>query len=293
MHHGDARLIDRVVEPGKVEYRVGRRKAGQADHRADDVEVEVHQGRPAGVPVGADGGEHGGDGGADVLAHNNRDGVSEGNRSGDGQRLQYAHRGGGGLNNRCQQGAGQHTQNGVGEQEQDIGELRHLLQTGHRCGHGLHTGHEDSEAQQNHAHIPALAVFQEDVEDDADHRQDGREGGGLEQPDEEVIALDARQAQNPGGHRGAHVGAHDNADGLAQGHNAGVDKAHHHNRGGRRGLNDRRHNQAHKKALGRVGGQPFQYGLQLAAGTLLQALAHDRHAVQEHGQAAHQGQYVE
>ena len=48
------------------------------------------------------------------------------------------------------------------------------------------------------------------------------------------------KAQKPGRDGRADVGAHDDVDGLTQRHQARVDKADHHDRGGGRALNDGR-----------------------------------------------------
>ena len=57
------------------------------------------------------------------------------------------------------------------------------------------------------------------------------------------------------GNSGAHVAAHDHADGLMQLHDAAVDKADHHDRGSRGGLNDARDGQTRQEAQHPVGGE--------------------------------------
>ena len=173
------------------------------------------------------------------------------------------------------------------------GELRHVLQAGHGAAHGLHAEHQGGKAQQNGAGILLLGVLAEHVEDDAHQRQHRGEGGGLQQLDPQAAAVDARQAQQPGGDGGAHIGAHNDVDGLTQGHEAGVDKAYHHHCGSRGALNDGGDAQARQKAHKHPAGHLIQETAQLAASPALQGLAHQVHAEQEQTQAAYQGQHIE
>ena len=122
------------------------------------------------------------------------------------------------------------------------------LQPGHGAAHGVHAEHQDGEAQEDRAGVLLLVVLGRHGEDHTDEGQDRGKRSGLEQLDEEVPAVQTRQAQDPGRDGGADVGPHDNADGLAQGEQAGVYKAHHHDRGGGRTLDDCRHAQARQKA---------------------------------------------
>ena len=192
----------------------------------------MDHGGPAGVFTGAHGGQYGRDAGADILTHDDRDGGGIADASGDRQCLENAHRRGGGLDNPRQHRAHQHAQHRVAEHQEQLGELRHILQPRHRAAHGLHAEHQGGKAQQNGAGVLLFDVLAEHVEDDAHQRQHRGEGGGLQQPDPQAAAVDARQAQQPGGDGGAHIGAHNDVDGLTQGHEAGVDKAYHHHCGG-------------------------------------------------------------
>ena len=290
--HGDAHLVDAAVQNRQRHQGSHHLEHDQQRRGAEDIKAQVHQRGAAGIAVGAHRGEHGRYTGADVLAHDNGDGRAEGHLSGGGQGLQNTHRGGGGLDDSRQHGAGHHAQNRIGKQQQDIAEGGHIPQARHSAGHGIHAEHQHRKAQQDHAGIPALAALARHHIDHADERQDRCKGGGLEQLHKKVTALDAGQAEDPGGDRGSHVGAHDHIDGLAQRHQSGVDKAHHHHRGGGGGLDHRRDSQAGEKARRFAGGQPAQHGFQSRAGPAFQRAAHLVHTEEEKAQTADQRQNI-
>ena len=266
---------------------------GQQHHHADDVEHQVHHGGPVGVFVGAHGGQHGRDAGADVLAHDDGNGGGIADAAGDGQGLQNAHGGGGGLDDARQHRSHQHAQNGIAEHQEQLGELRHVLQAGHGPAHGLHAEHQGGKAQQDGAGVLLLVGLAEHIEDDADQGQHRGKGRGLQQLHPGAAAVDARQAQQPRGDGGAHVGAHDDVDGLAQGHQPRVHEAHHHHRGGGGALDNGGDAQARQEAHEHPAGHLIQQGPQLAAGPAFQGLAHHVHAEQEQTQSAHQRQRIE
>ena len=289
---------DAVHGGGPVQNRRGKdglddAEQGQQHHHADDVEHQVHHGGPAGVFVGAHGGQHGRDAGADVLAHDDGDGSGVADAAGNGQGLQNAHGGGGGLDDARQHRAHQHAQNGIAEHQEQLGELRHVLQAGHGPAHGLHAEHQGGEAQQDGAGVLFLVGLAEHIEDDADQGQHRGKGRGLQQLHPGAAAVDARQAQQPRGDGGAHIGAHDDVDGLAQGHQPRVHEAHHHHRGGGGALDNGGDAQARQEAHEHPAGHLIQQGPQLAAGPAFQGLAHQVHAEQEQTQPAHQRQRIE
>ena len=78
---------------------------------------------------------------------------------------------------------------------------------------------------------------------------------------------------------GADVGAHDDPNRLIQCHHPGVDKAHHHNCGGRGGLDHRGDRRTYQYAQETVCRQPLQNLLHPAAGCRLQAGTHHLHSV--------------
>ena len=89
-----------------------------------------------------------------------------------------------------------------------------------------------------------------------------------------------------GRHGGADVGAHDDAEGLLQRHEPGIDEAHGHDRRGAARLQDRRDDQAGQDADGGDARQGLEDLLELLPCRLPQAVAHEFHAVQEQGQTA-------
>ena len=155
--------------------------------------------------------------------------------------MQNAHRSGGALDNRGQQGAGQHAEQRVGKQGQNLCKFRDVGQRFHRTRHGVHPEHQNGKSQQDQPHVLLLTVFHKHIKNNAHDRQDRRKRRRRQHLDKPVITLNPGGAEKPGGHCRSHIGAHDDADGLRQLHQARVDKAHHHHRGRRGGLDNRRY----------------------------------------------------
>jgi len=245
-----------------------------------------------GVPRGAEGAEEGGDyAGAYVDAHDERIYELEGHGARDRERLQHADDGGAALND-----------DGDGHADDDL-EHRHLgkareqvheglgLREGRDgVGHRHHAGEEDAEAHADLARALDTALFDEHDEDDADYQRGGSEGRGLEYLEHDVAAgLYVHEADDLRRHRGADVGAHDYADGLAQSEYARGQQADRQDDGGRGGLDYGRDQHAGQQSSKGVPRQLLQQDAQRIARALFEALAHDLHAVEEHGQAAKHG----
>ena len=229
----------------------------------------MHHSRPAGVLIGTHRGEQSSDAGADVLTHDDGDRTAIGHLTRRGQRLQNTDGGRGGLNDTGQHCTGQHAQHRVGKHDKNVAELGHFTQAGHRAGHGLHAEHQRGKAQQDHAGVLLLAGLAAHIEQNADERQNRSEGTGLQQTDNQVVALNTGQTQQPCGHRGTHIGAHNHVDRLLQRHKTGVDEADHHNGRGRGGLDHCRDTQARQESGHFTGSQSAQQGFQAAARPLL------------------------
>ena len=289
---GDAVHGGALVEDARLEDGLEDAEHRQQHRHADDVEQQVYHGGAPCVLIGAHGGQQRRNAGADILAHDDGDGGGVADLSRDGQCLQDTHGGGAGLDDARQHRAGQHAQHRVLEGDEQLCEGGHVLQARHRAAHGVHTEHQRGEAQQDHAGVLLPAVFAEHIEDNAHQRQHRRKGRGLQQIDPHTAAADARHAQQPRRHGGAHVGAHNDVDGLPQRHQAGVDKAHHHHRGGRRALDHGGDAQTGQKAGHDPSGHPVQHRPQLAAGPPLQRLPHQIHTEQEQAQATDHCQHV-
>ena len=75
-------------------------------------------------------------------------------------------------------------------------------------------------------------------------------------------------------------------------HQTRIHEADHHHRGSRRGLDHRRNRCAQQKTHRRPRRQPFKDGLQPIARLLFETLAHQIHAVEEHGEPAQHRQYA-
>ena len=170
----------------------------QAEHRqphggANHIEAQVNHSGALCIFIGTNAGNQGGDTGADVLPHDDGNCRAICYLAGGGQRLQDTHGGGAGLDNGGESSTGQHTQHGVLEQQEQLLEAGNIPQTGDGGGHTLHAVHQGSEAQKNQAGILRLVVLAEHQLDGANQRQNGGEGGGLEQLDKQIAAGNARQ----------------------------------------------------------------------------------------------------
>ena len=262
------------------------------DDCAYDVEEDVRHAGALGVPRGAEGAEEGcDDAGAYVDAHDERIHQLEGHRPRDGERLQHADDGGAALDD-----------DGDGHADDDL-EHGHLgkareqvhkglgLREGRNCvGHSHHAGEEDAEAHADLARALDAALFDEHDEDNADYECRRSEGRGLEYLEHDVAGgLYIHEADDLRRYRGADVRAHDYADRLPQCEYACGQQADRQDYRGRGGLDygsDQHAGQQPRKGVPR---QLLQQNAQRIARTLFEALAHDLHAVEEHGQAAKHG----
>ena len=291
MHNGNAEGVGGFVKEAKADDGVQPVEPQQEHHGADEVEIQVDKGGALGVFVGARAGDQRRDGGADVLTHNDGHGGGKGDRPRGAERLQNTHAGRAGLQHGSKHRTGNNAQNGVFKAEEQLHKPRFVGKGTHGGGHNAHAGHQNGEAQHNFAHA-AAAVLAEGVQPDTDKAQNGTPRIGVEHLGEEAVPLQAGKREQPAGDSGADVGAHNDADGLMQLHQTGVDKADRHNGGGAAGLNDRRDSHTQQQRAHRGGGHGGQDALQLAARGLLQRFAHQVHTVQEHRNAAHQGKHI-
>ena len=292
VRHGDAGARGALIEQRGSKDGTHDAEHAQQHGDADEIEQQVDDRRAAGVLIRADGGEHGGDGGADVLSHDDGDGGGIADRAGGGERLQDADGGGAGLDDASEHRADQHAEDRIPEGKEQIRERGDLREAGDRAAHRLHAEHERGKAEENGAGVLFLCVLAEHIEDDADERENGREGAGLEQPQPDARALDAAEAQKPRGDGGADVRAHDDVDGLPQRHQPRVDKADDHDGGGGRALNDGRYAETGQKADERLAGHLVEQRAQPAARAALQRRAHQAHAEQKQRQAAEHRQKI-
>ena len=291
VYDGDAEGVGRLVEEGKTDQRVQPVEPAQEEDRADNVKIEMDEGGALCVLVCTRRGDQRRDGGADVLAHDDGHGSGVGDRAGAGQGLQDTDGRRRGLQNSRQHRARNDAEDRVFEAEEQIHEPRLVGQRGHGMGHRVHAGHQNREAQQDFTDA-ALAVLADHIQPDADEAEDRAPRGRVHHFCEEAVALQAGQREQPAGDSRTDVCAHNDADGLMQLHQAGVDEADSHNGGGTAGLNDGSDGHAEQQTADGAAGHGGQNALQLTAGGLFQSFPHQVHAIQKHGNAAHQGEHI-
>ena len=254
-HRGGDHLEDDMHQ-GNLEHGV-RHKAldklgigeeqGDGGHNdgAHQVVDEIDHGGPLGVVPGVHGGQDRRHGGADVDAADQKRGEVQRHKPLHSQSLQNTYGGGGGLNHGAQGRAHQNAQHGISGVHNEILEPGHVLQRTHGGGHGMQSLEQQAEAQNDLADVLVLLLL--GIEHQKRPGEDaGRGNAGYIQGDQDA------------GDGCTDVGAEDHAGGLGQVHNARVDKAHDHDRGSGRGLNDDRHKDAQQKAQKTVPGQLFQ-----------------------------------
>ena len=283
----DAALVDRIFperEADRVLHSVDR---DQKRDRTDEVEVEVHHRGAARVLRAAERGQERGDTGTDILTEDDRDSGRIGDRARRGQRLQDTDRRRGRLDDRGDARADHNAEHRVGDRCKQIGKLRQIRERRDRALHDRHADEQDAEAGENVRDVARAALFREHHNDNAYQNDDVGEIFRLEQIHEQVArAVAAAQTQDLRGDGRTDIRAQDNADRLLERHDACVNKADHHDRRRRRGLNDHRHDHAHDKSGKDVARHFFQSFFQLGTGSALQSLSHCCHAVDEQRKTA-------
>ena len=113
----------------------------------------MDDGSPLARAVGADGGQQRGGAGADILTEQDEDNASQIHYAAGGHGLYDADGGGRGLDDGGEYRARQNAQDGVGEFDHQLGKFRHILERRHSAGHGVHTGEQQTEANNYRAHL--------------------------------------------------------------------------------------------------------------------------------------------
>ena len=226
----------------------------------------------SGSEIGADSSQIGGDGGADVFAQNQhytglkRDDAARRESEGDPQGSRAA------LNDDRQHRPDKHTQQiVVPYQKEHVAEFDAGLDGLKSFFHGGQTEKEDAEAKENLAGINPLPVSRKKLKSRSG--TNGRQGIGSN--------FESDQLSGDGG---ADIGTENNADGLIKRHQTCVDKSHHHDGSGTRGLDDSRNGKPHQGADKTVRGQGGKNFPHFVAGHLLQPLGHDFHAEEKETQ---------
>jgi len=154
-----------------------------------------------------------------------------------------------------------------------------LFQIGHCLLQKAHAHQQQGQTNHKIAYPPYLVTFHEH-ENQRYCTQQHRQAEGA------VALAQTEQGDNPCRDGSAYVGTHNHGHGSAKRKQSGVDKRHHHDGGGRRRLDDRGHCGTRQDTPQRTAGHLAHHGAHLVAGKLLQPLAHQLHAEEEHGQSS-------
>ena len=260
------------------------------------VEQDVDYADAFGLGLRANGADDGGrDAVAEVDAHDDRvDGVPD-KKPRHGERLQDTDGRGRTLQQERDARAGQITEDGIAAQSGEHPlEQSAVRQARDGTGHVHQAGEQDAETDGDGADAAGIFEFeahdQQHADDEGQRRQRGRfeelqpgRGGVVHVQQTDDLSRDGR----------ADVRADDDAQRLAQRNDTRADEARGDDdgRGGR--LNDRGDGNAQQECLEGIVRYVLHGDFQGAGGAFLQTVAHHAHAVQEHGQAAQQGDNVE
>ena len=184
------------------------------------------QGHLLGRPAGAGRCQHGRDARPDVIAQQDRHRPFQGDEALRRHGHEDADGGRAGLDDQGHADTDDDAEQGdFGKPADELDEERIVPQRRHGLAHELHAQHKQAEAEEDHAGELAFLVFCEIVQHEA-HEDEAHE----------VV----RQVEGDqlGRHGGADIGAHDDAEGLLQRHEAGVDEAHGHDSRGAARLQD-------------------------------------------------------
>ena len=261
------------------------------DQRAHQLDDQIGERRPAAVHLGAKGGKQNRKRRTDGNTQDQREGGIKMDRAGHGQGLQDTDGGRRALQHRGEGGADQDAQQRVGEGRHQLEKALIALERFHRAAHILHAEHEDREAQEDIPHMVMHLLLGEHAHQNADHRHDGGQGGGGKEACP-AGAGHAGKGDDPAGDAGADEGSLDHGDSLLQLHHAGVHKAHHHDRGGGRGLDHGGDAGAQDGPAQRRAGEAIEHQLHLVARNALQSVPHQAHAEEEERNAAQQRQNI-
>ena len=237
---------------------------------------------------GTDGGQQRRDAGADVLTEDDRERHIERDAARQCEGLQDTEGRRGALDDRGDDGTDEERDDRVIEHQDDLFELRHIGERLDGIAHEVHAEHQNGKADADRADVLLLVALDEHDQNDANQRNDRGEVGRLQELNEYIFTRNAGHTEDPGGRCGANIRAHDDADGLAEAHDAGVNETDEHDRHGRGGLDRDRDAHAEQQRLEAVGGHGAEHGLELAADHLFKTRGEHVHAVQEEGKTAEQ-----
>ena len=208
----------RIPKQRNIDQLFNNTECDQTNDGADYVEGKVNNGGSLCIFGCTHGGKNRGYAGTNVLTHDDGNCRAKGDLSGRGQRLQNTDRCRGGLNDSRENSTGKYTEDGVGEGNEQLLESGNILESLDGARHGLHTEHQRSKAQKNHAGIFFLAALAEHKVNNTDQGKNGGERGRLKQLYPQNVAVKASKAEDPGSYGGTDVGTHDDVDCLAKCH---------------------------------------------------------------------------
>ena len=236
--------------------------------RADDVEPEMNQRGPLGILLACHGGQQGRSAGTDVAAQNDIQRNGQLQQILIGQQQHNAHRDRGALDDGGQKQSHQSCHEGILQGGQHVHDLRHLPHARHRAGHGAQSKEQHAEADDDLRKLLDLLILTKH------HRQHSRQ---------QNHGSVSRQVE---GHKLRCDGSTDicseyDSRRLIKIHQPRVDKADHHGRAGRGGLDNGGKDHPYHHARETVGGKYLQNTAQLGACHLLDGITHDAHAEQK------------
>src|SRR5699024_2704812 len=100
----------------------------------------------------------------------------------------------------------------------------------HSAAHGLHSHHQDREAQHDIADISVYRTFAEHPEHDTHHRHDGRDRRCGKDGRPASCSFNIGETQDPSCNTCTDVGSHDDTDRLPEFHHHGIDETDNHHR---------------------------------------------------------------
>ena len=261
------------------------------DEDAEDIEEHVGQGGAACLRVGGERGHECRDRRTDVLSHGEGGSLLEaeaGNlhveeHEGDG------HRGGRGLHEHRDECADDDEEDD-GEESASLDVCQHIgyegadVQAFGRTLQERQTHEEEAESEDKFSDALPLVVATENQRNANGEQWEGKGGN---------IHFEAYCRDDPGRDGGTDVGTHDDANGLREVHQSGIDEADDHHSGCARRLDEccdeDSGDDAHEAVLGHCG----EDGAQAVAGKFFQTFGHDFHTVKEESERAQQAQQVE
>ena len=145
--------------------------------------------------------------------------------------------------------ADQHTEHGIGQFCQGIGEGRIVSERRNRGGHHLHACHQNGKAHHDIGEILLRGMLRQHFNQNTGYGYHGGDGGRGQKLCHSARTLHIRKAENPARYTGTDIRPKDNADGLKQLHHPGIHKTDDHYRCGGRRLDDGSHACAQQNSL--------------------------------------------